>query len=182
MTKDLLFDQLDAYIKANFVEEAFDFVCDEVTDHTHDDPEDPFTFVSESISCRPVTDSDLELLPEDVMSESFQEIFLKLFNAKNIGDENVIYERVPVDKSLVGKIREDAEYVPTKPLAILLGIAMELDRDEMDLLLRSGRYRLSRSHKDELVVAFCLEKAIYDAKLIDELLDDQELPLISQRV
>lgn len=182
MTNDLLFEQLDAYIKANFVEESIDFVCDEITDHTHDDPEDPFTLISESVSCRPVTDGDLELPGEDEMNESFQEIFLNFFNAKVSGDENVIYQRVPVDKSLVGKIKSDGGYVPTKPLVILLGFAMELDRNEMDLLLKSARYHLSRSQKDELVVAFCLEKAIYDSKLIDELLDDQDLPLISQRI
>ncbi len=182
MTKEALFDQLNLYINTNFVEEAFDFVCDEVTDHTQDDPEDPFTWVSESVSCRPVTDSDQELLDEDELEVSFRELFLDLYTQKGIENDDVIYERVPVDRNLINKIRENPDYIPTKPLVILLGMALELKRDEMDLLLKSARYRLSRSHKDELVVAFCLDKGIYDARTIDELLDDQELPLISQRV
>lgn len=182
MSENIIFDQLDAYIKSNFVEEAFDFVCDEVTDHTQDDPDDPFTIISESVSCRPVTDSDQKLLDDDDIAESFQEIFLGFVEAKGIKDDAELSDRIPVDQKLLKKIRENADFVPIKTLVILLGIGLELNRDEMDTLLRSARYRLSRSHKDELVVAFCLENGIYNVKLIDRLLDDQELPLISQRI
>lgn len=180
MSDNIIFDKLDAYIKSNFVEEAFDFVCDEVTDHTQDDPDDPFTIISESVSCRPVTDSDQKLLDEDEITESFQKVFLDFIKAKGIKDDAELYEKIPVDQKLIKKIKDNPDFIPIKNLVILLGIGLELSRDEMDNLLRSARFRLSRSHKDELVVAFCLENGIYDVKLIDRLLDDQELPLISQ--
>lgn len=181
MSENTIFDRLDTYIKSNYVEEAFDFVCDDLTDHPQDDPEDPFTPISESVSCRPVTDSDQDLLDEDEVTESFHEVFLRFFKSKSLTDE-VLYERIPVDQKLLDKIRNNPEFVPIKNLVILLGVGLELNRAEMDELLRSGRYRLSRSHKDELVMAFCLENSIYDAKLIDQLLDDQDLPIISQRI
>lgn len=180
MSDNIKFDQLDEYIKANYVEEAFDFVCDEVTDHTYDDPEDPFTIISESVSCRPVTDSDQK--PVDEPEESFQEVFLEFLKTKNIKDDADLYDKIPIDQKLIDKIRKNVDFIPIKNLVILLGLGMELNRDEMDLLLQSARYKLSRSHKDELVVAFCLENRIYDIKLIDRFLDDQELPLISQRI
>ncbi len=182
MSEKTVFDRLDAYIKSNYVEEAFDFICDEVTDHTQDDPEDPFALISESVSCRPVTDSDQNLLDEDEMTESFQEILLGFMKTKGIEQDSEIYGKVPVDPNLLTKIRDNADFVPVKNLVILLGIGLELNREEMDTLLRSARYRLSRSHKEELVVAFCVENQIYDVRLIDQLLDDQDLPLISQRI
>ena len=181
MTEKTIFDRLDAYIKSNYVEEAIDFICDEVTDHTQDDPDDPFTMVSESVSCRAVTDSDLELLDED-MEETFQDVLLGFLKSKGIKEDSDLANKIPIDRKLLTKIRENADFVPIKNLVILLGLGLELNREEMDLLLRSARYRLSRSHKDELVVAFCVENKIYYVKLIDQLLDDQELPLITQRI
>ncbi|MGI6734067.1 MAG: hypothetical protein ACOX4J_07990 [Anaerovoracaceae bacterium] len=181
MTEKTIFDRLDEYIKSNYVEEAIDFVCDEVTDHTQDDPDDPFAMISESVSCRPVTDSDQHLLDEDELTESFQDTLLKLLEAKGVTDSQ-LYDRIPVDRNLLSKIREDAGFIPNKNLVILLGIGLQLNRQEMDTLLRSARYRLSRSYKDELVVAFCIENKIYDVKQIDQLLDDQELSPISQRI
>ena len=182
MTEKTIFDRLDAYIKSNYVEEAIDFVCDEVTDHTQDDPDDPFTILSESVSCRPVTDSDQNLLDEEEMAESFQDVLLGFLKSKGIKEDSDLYNRIPIDRKLLTKIRDKADFVPIKNLAILLGVGLQLNREEMDLLLRSARYRLSRSHKEELVVAFCVENQIYDVKVIDQLLDDQELPLISQRI
>lgn len=182
MANNNVFDQLDAYIKSNYVEEAFDFVCDEVTDHTYDDPEDPFTIISESVSCRPVTDSDQKLLDDDEESESFQEIFLGLMKSKGIKEDAELYNKIPIDQKLITKIRDNPDFVPIKNLVILLGLGLELDREGIDILLKSARYRLSRSHKDELVVAFCVESGIYDVKLIDKMLDEQDMPLISQRI
>ena len=182
MSEKNIFDRLDDYIKSNYVEEAFDFVCDEVTDHTQDDPDDPFTILSESVSCRTVTDSDQKSLDEDEMTESFQDILLGFIRSKVIKEDSELYNKIPIDQKLLVKIRDNVDFTPIKNLVILLGIGLELDREEMDTLLRSARYRLSRSHKEELVVAFCIENGIYDVKLIDRLLDDQELPLISQRI
>ena len=179
MSEKSIYDRLDDYIKLNYVEEAFDFVCDDVTDYTQDDPDDPFTIISESVSCRPVMDRDQELLDEDELLLSFQETFLSFMKSKGIKEDSVIYNRIPINQKLLAKIRGNADFVPIKNLAILLGIGLELNRDEMDTLLRSARYMLSRSHKDELVIAFCIENGIYDVKLLDRLLDDQELPIIS---
>ena len=182
MSENNIFDQLDFYIKSNYVEEAIDFVCDEVTDHTYDDPEDPFTIISQSVSCRPVTDSDQKLLDEGETEESFQETFLGFMKSKGIDEDTDLYNKIPIDRKLLVKIRENPDFVPIKNLVILLGLGLELNRDEIDTLLKSARYRLSRSHKDELVAAFCVENGIYDIKLIDKMLDEQGMPLISQRI
>ncbi len=182
MSEDNIFDQLDTYIKSNYVEEAIDFVCDEVTDHTYDDPDDPFTIISESVSCRPVADSDQKLLDEDETEESFQKTFLGFMDAKGVKEDADLYNKIPIDQKLLTKIRENPDFVPIKNLVILLGLGLELNRHEIDTLLKSARYRLSRSHKDELVIAFCVENGIYDVKLIDKMLDEQGMPLISQRI
>ncbi|MDI9493688.1 MAG: hypothetical protein QM289_04315 [Bacillota bacterium] len=177
MSEKTIFDRLEDYIKANYVGEAIDFVCDEVTDHTQDDPDDPFTAISESVSCRPVVDSDQ--IPLDEVTESFQETFLNFLGIKA---DSELYDKIPIDRKLISKIRDNADFIPNKNLVILLGIGLELNREEMDALLRSARYRLSRSHKDELAIAFCIENKIYDVKQIDQLFDDQGLLPISQRI
>ena len=52
MSENNFLDRLILYVDAHYVENAVDFVCDEVTEHTQDDLDDPFTILSESVSCR----------------------------------------------------------------------------------------------------------------------------------
>ena len=174
MSEKTIFDRLEDYIKANYVGEAIDFVCDEVTDHTQDDPDDPFTAISESVSCRPVVDSDQ--IPLDEVTESFQETFLNFLGIKA---DSELYDKI-LSSQLISKIRIMRLF--QQKSCDLLGIGLELNREEMEALLRSARYRLSRSHKDELAIAFCIENKIYDVKQIDQLFDDQGLLPISQRI
>ena len=113
MSEKTIFDRLEDYIKANYVEEAIDFVCDEVTDHTQDDPDDPFTAISESVSCRPVVDSDQ--IPLDEVTESFQETFLNFFEAKGIKADRsftIKFYRSQTDF----KIRDIVDFIPNKIL------------------------------------------------------------------
>jgi len=60
MLDNSYFDRVARYIDDHYVERAVDFVCDEVTDHTQDDPEDPFATLSESVSCRYVLEGEEE--------------------------------------------------------------------------------------------------------------------------
>jgi hypothetical protein len=49
-----------------------------------------------------------------------------------------------------------------KNMAIAYGLALELDREGMDALLRSAGYALSDNSGFDLVVMFCVERHIYD--------------------
>lgn len=58
MSENILLDRIVSYLDAHYVENAVDFVCDELTDQTQDDPDDPFALLAESVSCRFVSEGE----------------------------------------------------------------------------------------------------------------------------
>ncbi|MDD2484527.1 MAG: hypothetical protein PHQ50_05860 [Eubacteriales bacterium] len=78
MTENNLFDRVALYVDAHYIENAMDFVCDEVTEHTQDDLDDPFTVLSESVSCR------FELEGEEAESEDHRRAEKMVFILKGL--------------------------------------------------------------------------------------------------
>ena len=86
MADNTLFDRVALYVDAHYVENAVDFVCDEVTEHTQDDLDDPFTVLSESVSCRFVAEGQEED-SEDYRTSEKMAVFASLLAQKpNIAD------------------------------------------------------------------------------------------------
>ena len=50
-------------------------------------------------------------------------------------------------------------------------MALDLDKEQADRLLRAAGYSLSESETFDLVIRFCLEKGIYDMDDVNEALD-----------
>ena len=82
-----------------------------------------------------------------------------------------IYKKAGIDRRLFSKIRSNKEYTPAKKTVIALCLALELPRDEADILLSSAGYSLSRADDFDLTVAFCIERNVYDFLNINEVLD-----------
>jgi len=82
-----------------------------------------------------------------------------------------VYKKAGIDRRLFSKIRSNLEYTPAKKTVIALCLALELPRDEADLLLSSAGYSLSRADDFDLAIAFCIEKSMYDFLDINEVLD-----------
>jgi hypothetical protein len=62
---------------------------------------------------------------------------------------------------------------------IALALALELNEEETDQLLRSAGFSLSNSDTFDLVILFCLEKRIYDLDEVNQALEYLHLkPLI----
>ncbi len=76
--------------------------------------------------------------------------------------DSEIYKRAYIDRRLFSKIRSNKNYVPAKKTVIALCLALKLDRHDTDLLLSAAGYSLSRSDDYDLVIAFCIEKKLYD--------------------
>ena len=81
-----------------------------------------------------------------------------------------IYKKAMIDRRLFSKIRSNKKYIPAKRTVIALCLALQLSREDADKLLSSAGYSLSRADDFDLVIAFCIEKKIFNFFDINEAL------------
>jgi hypothetical protein len=85
--------------------------------------------------------------------------------------DSEIYGKARMDRRLFSKIRSNKEYIPAKKTVIALCLALELPKEDTDTLLASAGYSLSRASEYDLIIAFCIEKKVFDFININETLD-----------
>ena len=92
--------------------------------------------------------------------------------------DSEIYKKAGLSKQHFSKIRNNPEYRPTKPTAIALALALELDLEQTkDLIGRAG-YALSNSSKFDLIVRYFIENHVYDIVQINIALYEFDQPLL----
>lgn len=102
-------------------------------------------------------------------SLSFNERLFLLIDRTGQKDSDV-YKKARIDRRLFSKIRSNKRYISCKKTVIALCLALNLNRDESDLLLASAGYSLSAADDFDLVIAFCIDKKVYDFFEINEVL------------
>ena len=113
--------------------------------------------------------SEFELYMIENKDASFNELLFMMIDRTNQKDSDV-YKRARIDRRLFSKIRSSKKYIPSKKTVIALCLALELSRDDANVLLSSAGYSLSRSDDYDLAISFCLSRRIYDFYDINELL------------
>ena len=73
-------------------------------------------------------------------------------------------------RKLFSKIRNNANYKPSKPTALAFAIALELDLEETRYFIGRAGYALSHSSKFDIIVEYCLTHGIYDIHQVNSIL------------
>ena len=107
----------------------------------------------------------------------FTETLLKLIDQTGKKDSE-IYKKANISKQHFSKIRNNPNYKPTKPTAIALALALELDLEATkDLIGRAG-YALTNSSKFDLIIRYFIEQRNFNIVEINIALYEFDQPLL----
>jgi hypothetical protein len=117
---------------------------------------------------------------EDMLKQEdagFTETLLKLIDQSGKKDSE-IYKKANISKQHFSKIRNNPHYKPTKPTAIALALALELDLEQTkDLIGRAG-YALTNSSKFDLIIRYFIENRQYNVVEINCVLFEHDQSLL----
>ena len=91
----------------------------------------------------------------------FSEALLKLIDECGKKDAEV-YKKANLSKQHFSKIRNNPNYKPTKPTAIALALALELDLEQTKEFIGRAGYALTNSSKFDLIIQFFIQQKNYD--------------------
>ena len=133
----------------------------------------------EMLPCAPMAASKAASL-EDMLKQTdagFTETLLKLIDKTGKKDSEV-YKKALLSKQHFSKIRNNPNYKPTKPTAISLALALELNLEETkDLIGRAG-YALTNSSKFDLIIRYFIEHGNYNVVEINCVLFEHDQSLL----
>ena len=136
------------------------------------------TKICESRALNPCAPKAMSL--EDMLKQAdagFTETLLNLIDKTGKKDSE-IYKKANLSKQHFSKIRNNPNYKPTKPTAIALALALELNlEDTKDLIGRAG-YALTNSSKFDLIIRYFIEQSNYNVVEINMALYEFDQPLL----
>ena len=169
INKDL-FDSITQYIDDNYVE----FIKYKFRRNTPESLDDLSISILENVnrksSIYKIESVDKNLL--DALSkaeDTFSQYLLKLIDSSGMTDAQV-YKKANIDRRLFSKIRNNKDYTPSKPTVLSLAIALELNLDKTNDLLRKAGFALSHSNKFDIIIEYFISNQIYDIYKINETL------------
>lgn len=101
---------------------------------------------------------------------SFIKVLFDFIDQKGSTDLEV-YKKARIDRRHFSKIRSNPDYRISKRTAISLAFALELTKSDTETLLSAAGFSLSNHDTFDLVIQFCLEKALYNLDTVNEALD-----------
>lgn len=91
------------------------------------------------------------------------------------------YRLANVDKKIFSKMKNNPDYRPSKITAICFAIALRLNPEETDSLLRTAGYSLSKSSRFDIIVEYYISRGKYDIMEINQTLFEFDLPLLGSQ-
>ena len=175
-----LFRDVDSYIDENYVHAVEEeiYAIERETRHRNQRRQQE----DARISCMamPCASETKALSLEDMLRQTdagFTETLLKLIDERGKKDSE-IYKKANISKQHFSKIRNNPNYKPTKPTAIALALALELDLEQTrDLIGRAG-YALTNSSKFDLIIRYFIEQKNYNVVEINIALYERDQSLL----
>lgn len=168
-----LFKSVSSYIDANYVSDKMNLEYGTSKLRRFDYEEMLLRESSYEITSKM---SNLDGMLND-LDKGFSETLLYLIDRTGKKDSE-IYKKANVDRKLFSKIRNNADYRPSKATAIAFAIALELSMDETDDLLARAGIALSQSNKFDVIVRYFIENKKYDIFELNSVLFELDQPLI----
>lgn len=107
----------------------------------------------------------------------FSETLLHLIDKTGKKDSE-IYRKACISKQLFSKIRNNPHYQPTKPTAVALALALELDLEATNDLIGRAGFALSRSSEFDLIIRYFIERGEYNVLAVNVALYEFDQPLL----
>ncbi|MGM9581451.1 MAG: helix-turn-helix domain-containing protein [Anaerovibrio sp.] len=95
------------------------------------------------------------------LPKTFSEVVVELLQKKHIKASDM-YRRAGITKDHFSKIKNNADYHPSKATAMALALAMQLTPEEADDLLQRAGYTFSPSLLRDLIIKFFIDEGIYN--------------------
>ena len=143
------FEEIDLYIKHEFCYEA------QQTEFDIKEPTPNYASINDFIK-----------EADDILQDNIRNLIL----SKQL-DEVEVYKKADIDRKLFSKIRTQPDYHPNKNTLLRLCLAMNLDTDETEDLLKSAGYSLSKSLRSDLILRYCFGHHIFDVITVNQILD-----------
>ena len=99
---------------------------------------------------------------------------LMWYIAKTGKTDSAIYNSALMDRRLFSKIMSDRNYKPSKDTAVALVLALHLNLEQAEDLLKRAGYSLSHSNKRDIVIEYFIREEVYDLMVINDVLHKLE--------